>query len=404
MQPPSEVADSMPHNDISIDGFTTPTRIMNYFLQTAGPPSEPSQEACRLNTRDSTSVYAGNDELATLLAQGTDFILQGNVPMSTIPFVEEASSVQHDDNAHYETPENVGATSDARLDESHVSQTPSSPLRSRGVLAPPPPLLPTSSPGEPSAWASGLVRTSQQSQSELPGTTIPATQLPERAGSEPPFPKRLKSTCLHQEEKGHGLGRSTSDVLPRASRESAAQLQMPATDLAAPATQIIDWSHEMQLISAEPPPANHTLGPRVPMKLELLMRSFGIEGRYKPKFQARKMREYERGYWLLDLEGWDQKGKIETWGFLGNYIRKDGFAGWGTRACRAENWTWIRLYGWEHIAGELYILLYVASYRRLKAMEVTWYDGAGKALIVVGARSDKNILNKSEGAIGTGWR
>lgn len=212
----------------------------------------------------------------------------------------------------------------------------------------------------------------------------------------------MKTTFPHT--KSPNLGRSSSDGLPRGlTKESAALPQTLAKDLAAPGVQSIDWSHETQLISVEPPPANHKLGPRVPVKLELLMTKFGMEGRYKPKFQARKLRDYERGYWLLNLDGWDQKGKIVTWGFLGNYIHKDGFAGWGTRACRDVDWKWLRLYGWEHIAGELYILLYVASYRRLKAMEITWYDGAGKELIVAGARSEKRILDWSDGMVGTEW-
>lgn len=427
VQPPSEVADSMPDNDIRIEGFTTPTRIMQYFLQTAGPPSSDLSASPEAGRRDATSIYAGNNDLTTLLGRSTGSILKGNSHNSTDQVTGEASalrptnyegstditnllargtntiihhdytptaligekqaSFQHNDDVSYETPEIDKPTSESRMDISHVSQTPSSPLQSRRAPRP----FPTTSSGDSKTRSPGLVRTHQQSQTELSGITIPATQLPERADSEPPSAKRLKRT--HLQGNSPGLNRSISDILPRGSRQSSTPQQPRAKDLPASATQqTIDWSHETQLTSVEPPPANHKLGSRVPVKLELLMRNFGTEGRYKPKFQARKLREYERGYWLLGLNAWDHRGKVETWGFLGNYIRKDGFAGWGTRACRDEDWKWIRLYGWEHIAGELYILLYVASYRRLKAMELTWYDGAGKELIIVGARSDKSIL------------
>jgi hypothetical protein len=111
--------------------------------------------------------------------------------------------------------------------------------------------------------------------------------------------------------------------------------------------------------------------------------------KYRPKYQARDMRPFERGYWLMRLDGWEFEEKVKAWGFLGNYIRRDGKAGWGTRACRDESWGWIRLYGWEHIAGELYILLYVASYRKLKFMEVKFYGAAGDVLIVVGPRGTR---------------
>ncbi|KAJ4394717.1 hypothetical protein N0V93_003936 [Gnomoniopsis smithogilvyi] len=412
----------MPDNDIRIEGFTTPTRLIRYFLQTAGPPSDELLASQEADPRDATSVYAGNDDLTTILARGTDSILKGDDHASTAqsaekpsalqpsnyegstgitklltrstntviqhddpstaPVTEDGRSFQNQDGVCCETPENDKTTSEARMDESHVSQTPSSPLPPRE--APPPPVRLS---GRLRDRSSDHSRARQQSQSGVSGITIPATQLPERAGTEPPSSKRLKT-----------IGRSVSDILPRGSRESPVPLQSLAKGLTVEQKQTTDWSHQTQLISVEPPPANHKLGPRVPVKLELLMRNFGIEGRYKPKYQARKLREYERGYWLLDLDGWDHRGKVETWGFLGNYICKDGFAGWGTRACRDEDWRWIRLYGWEHIAGELYILLYVASYRRLKAMELTWYDGAGKDLIIVGARSEKSILNWSEGS------
>lgn len=147
-----------------------------------------------------------------------------------------------------------------------------------------------------------------------------------------------------------------------------------------------DWAHETQLISTEPAAANHRLGPRAPQHLEKLAESMQMGRKYRPKYQARDMRPFERGYWLMRLDGWEFEEKVKAWGFLGNYIRRDDKAGWGTRASRDESWDWIRLYGWEHIAGELYILLYVASYRKLKFMEIKYYGAAGDVLIVVGPR------------------
>lgn len=434
VQPPSEVADSMPDNDIRIEGFTTPTRLMSYFLQTQGPPSDELFISQEIDGRDATSVYVGNDDLIALLANGTGSILERNklvqaaeqsdalLPTNknrnpnltnvlargadaiaydnnthNAPISEVAGSFQHNDDIQYVTPEHDKTTSDSRMDESHISQTPSSPLQSQGA----PPSTNRLSEDSTRTRSSKRLRTSPQSPSELPGITIPATQLPERAGTEPPSSKRLKTPPPpFVSSSSHVLERSTSDILPRGSKESAAPVQAPFNDPSATATQDVRWSHETQLVSAEPSPSNHKLGSQAPLKLELVMHKFGLDGRYKPKFQARKLRQHERGYWLVDLNGWDHPGKLEAWCYLGNFICKDGFAGWGTRACRDEEWTWIRLYGWEHIAGELYILLYVASFRRLKAMELTWYDGAGKELIVVAARSNKSLLDLSKGSIG----
>ncbi|KAI3390248.1 hypothetical protein diail_11041, partial [Diaporthe ilicicola] len=88
-----------------------------------------------------------------------------------------------------------------------------------------------------------------------------------------------------------------------------------------------DWSHETQLISTEPAVATHRLGPRAPQHLEALAATMDMRRRYQPKYQARAMMPFERGYWLLRLDGWKFEQKVQTWGFLGNYIRREDKAG-----------------------------------------------------------------------------
>lgn len=153
----------------------------------------------------------------------------------------------------------------------------------------------------------------------------------------------------------------------------------------------------MYLNSPDPPPSNHRLEPETTPKLEKLVKDIG--NRYQPIFPSSssppKMRTYERGYWLLPIADWPHYDKLRAWGFLGNIICRDQEATWGTRACRDNEWTWLRLYGWEHLAGELYLLLYMASYRRLKFLEIAWYDGKGEVLIVVRARAEQRALETS---------
>lgn len=381
VQPPSEVADSMPDNDISLDSFTTPTRVLRYHLQTVGSPSEASPE---LGRKQMTTIYDGENDMTSLLARDTTEIRDGANVLSAPASREKDGPGERTIQSHHSTPEVQQTSSEDRSDSTHVTQTPSSPLRSRGALRP-------HVQPDNSSWTrrKRTVTSSWSSESEIADIIIPSTQLPERADSEPPPPKRRKSNNL--EERAHGLARSSSDVLPRGSKQNRDPQPDMTDGMAVLEAPSLDWSDTTELVSIEPSTANHKLGPRAPAFLEDFCKKFGTKHRYKPHFQAREMQPYERGYWLLTMDGWAQEARVKTWGFLGNYIRRDSAAGWGTRACRDDGWNWIRLYGWEHIAGELYILLYVSSWRRMKYMDITWYDGAGKELIIVGARGEKSI-------------
>ncbi|KAK7745316.1 hypothetical protein SLS53_002812 [Cytospora paraplurivora] len=377
--PPSEVPDSMPYNDISVPAFCSPTKVLHYYLQTREPQSESPAGSSSQPTEVSKNVFDG-----TVPQEAYD----------TVVFTGE--SPNRPKRPAKKIPRCVGSYKPApaepiQIDVVHggrTCDTPSSASRLRKEGAKPPiPLL-------PEAGASlNSIQATPQSRKVIDNTTIiPSTQVRERAESDPPSSKRHKRGP--PKEDVPALGRSASDVLPRGSNHGA-DLQ-PVTEAKEESSHHVlenpDWSHVTQIISAEPSVGNHSLGPRPPASLERLAEDGEMKRRYRPSYQARKMRPYERGYWLVKLDGWEHQEKVAFWGFLGNYIRRDGNAGWGTRACRDESWSWMRLYGWEHIAGELYILLYVASYRLLKCMELRFHDGAGDVLIVVGARSDRRSL------------
>lgn len=286
--PPSEVPDSMPDNDIRAPAFNTPTRVLNFFLQSTGQLPQSSGGASGEDPEGGRNVSSGN------LSRAAAF--------------------------------NVGSSPSARTSKSHALQGPASIKYGNDV-----------------------------------GVDVDDVTVKDK---EPPG--------------------SDAAALPEVRRPTIPAT--PAANKSACAVDSNDWAHETQLISTEPAVASNRLGPRAPQHLEKLAGSMQMGKKYRPKYQARDMRPFERGYWLMSLVGWDFEEKVKAWGFLGNYIRRDDKAGWGTRACRDESWGWIRLYGWEHIAGELYILLYVASYRKLKFMEIKYYGAAGEVLIVVGPR------------------
>ncbi|KAG6363330.1 hypothetical protein INS49_008427 [Diaporthe citri] len=293
--PPSEVPDSMPDNDIRAPAFNTPTRVLNYFLQSieqaslsSGGASGEVLEGGR-NVGHNSLSHAAASEGLLVRGSGLDSSPSTRRPHGHAPQIPDPI-------------ETLGSVSDV-TEDCHADKAPS---------------------GSGSAVETVGHR-----------TTIPNT-----------LPENISAFVV---DSG-------------------------------------DWAHETQLISTEPAVANHRLGPRAPQHLEKLAESMQMGRKYRPKYQARDMRPFARGYWLMRLDGWNFEEKVKAWGFLGNYIRRDDKAGWGTRACRDESWDWIRLYGWEHIAGELYALLYVASYRKLKYVEVKYYGAAGDVLIVVGPR------------------
>lgn len=410
VQPPSEVPDSMPYNDLSLAGFTTPTRVLNYFLQTHGPLAASSQPSQLPATVAGAGALAEATATATYddgVGDSTMLLLQGAcAPGAHLPSSDTRSGPRA---------ANLSSVLDISSDRTHVTQTPSSLLRRNNPTI----THAQQHQEEEAAEADGrsgvvaaesrLVRSSDGSRSDGYNVVIPATQPVERADSEPPLAKRRRHnpTTPYTGEvyrEGDGLSRSVSDVLPQGITKHP--LLLPSSsqndllegainddnndETATTLPNILkgpDWSYHLELMSSDPPPTNAILGHKPTIFLEDMYRSAKGPKRYNPRFQARPLRPYERGFWTLSLADWPVEAKRRTWQFLGNYIRKDEKAGWGTRACRDQGWDWLRLYGWEHIVGELYILLYVASERRTKYVEMVWRDGAGEVLIIVGARA-----------------
>ncbi|KAL5347466.1 hypothetical protein ACLOAV_007778 [Pseudogymnoascus australis] len=128
--------------------------------------------------------------------------------------------------------------------------------------------------------------------------------------------------------------------------------------------------------------------------------------RFRPVFQIREIRKHERGYWGIDVDdgelGWDDRAREKTWEFLREYIGR-GKAGWGVWCVRegggahigegsedggqlqklgSEGEQW-RIYCWGEIVSEVYLLLYLASSRRIRSAGACWYDGGGECVVTM---------------------
>jgi hypothetical protein len=119
--------------------------------------------------------------------------------------------------------------------------------------------------------------------------------------------------------------------------------------------------------------------------LARLARELDLPKRYKPESQARALRPFERGYWLVDCSAWEPELKRSAWGFLTDYLGK-GAAGWGTSCKRDREFSWIRLYCWGCVTGHMYLVLYLMSKRRVLYTGTRWIGAEGREVVVMGAR------------------
>ena len=120
--------------------------------------------------------------------------------------------------------------------------------------------------------------------------------------------------------------------------------------------------------------------------------------RYDPACITRQLRKDERGYWSIslpdDIGGWNENLREETWKYLEKIVAK-GRAGWGVHLYRAlwngtekeaewkgEEW---RVYCWGEIVGQVYLLLFLASSRKVRGLGATWVDGGGDVVVKVGS-------------------
>ncbi|KFY20870.1 hypothetical protein V491_03359 [Pseudogymnoascus sp. VKM F-3775] len=126
--------------------------------------------------------------------------------------------------------------------------------------------------------------------------------------------------------------------------------------------------------------------------------------RFRPLLQSREIRKHERGYWGIDVRddevGWDDRAREKMWEFLRKYIGR-GKAGWGVWCVRGdrhggegdedrrqvqkagpeeEQW---RIYCWGEIVSEVYLLLYLASSRRVRSAGACWFDGGGECVVTM---------------------
>lgn len=359
--PPSIIEDSNPDNNISIARYSSPTRILEHYLQ----GFDSSQSNATQSVRPDPLSSPTNPPVTTALPH---------------PVAGRACAL----------PAHPSHTLDPSLAVVPQTPTPSVLKRSRPLdlskAASEVAVIPSSAPSERTAHESPareVTRSALEGVIPLAGTDIIiASSLPSstadlgrssRADSEPPPPtKRQKRVFTGLST--NALGRSSSDIGPRQDRVKRTQL-----DRRQRAHQTLDG---LEIHSPTPPVSCEDLDVAhvVTKSLEKLAHDLDIKRRFQPKHQARELRTFERGHWAVDCSAWSDSVKQDTWAFLTNYIG-NGVGGWGIWCRRDAGFTWIRLYCWGCVVGHMHLLLYIASKRQLNYNATTWVGGDGEVII-----------------------
>ncbi|RYP65294.1 hypothetical protein DL771_008363 [Monosporascus sp. 5C6A] len=340
---PSVVDDSVPENSATVTIFTSPTRVLEHYLQ-AFDNSSPSH--VRSSGGSSGEIIAGTPVQFQRISGKDQGRLQQHLSTTVIPQTPfQASAAQ----ARRYMPASVASNNDGGITQV-----------SRGT-------------GFTGEQANGEVidETTLMSSFELP--------LVGRADSEP-LPAR-KPRLMEANVSPHNLVRTSSDMGPRTSGRKSRVVTVSFLP-----------SHgfkyeSLELYAPEPPISVSPvkLGDLITPNLERLAKSLEAEKPFRPREQPKELRPTERGYWLLDCSTWSAKLKRDAWAFLANYVGT-GTAGWGVSCRRDADFRWLRTYCWGVIVPHIYLLLYLATQREILFTGTSWVDGEGKTAIIMGTR------------------
>ncbi|PHH70933.1 hypothetical protein CDD82_6827 [Ophiocordyceps australis] len=174
------------------------------------------------------------------------------------------------------------------------------------------------------------------------------------------------------------------------------------------------------IVPPSPPPGITHIYPQDLIPDELAKMTDYLSPRFRPVFLRPLTDPLERGYWLINCSLWPRQARHAAWTFLDKYL-SSGLAGWGVwcrrRSPRAsatncttkntyddddddndddyndynddyndyndDNDDWIRLYCWACVVKHMYLLLYIASERRLKTIHAAWIDANGETVLEV---------------------
>ncbi|KAI0535734.1 hypothetical protein GGR58DRAFT_425200 [Xylaria digitata] len=336
--PPSIVQDSHLTNHADFSSLTSPTRVLENYLQYFESPSDPPRQ-------DSQGSRAAASYRNSTRYEDRRFSPRNRVPCTPhmIPCTPRARS-------------KTGISSDGKeKSESQAGSNPRQQLEAPVV----------------DAFDDAIIEETTFLSSSRPSALT-------RADSAPP-PRLCQVESI---TSPRALPRASSDIGPRtsASHEAAVTINFLSSH---------GFTYEsLEIRPPEPPTSEPAIEPQelITQGLQKLGHDIGLPSRFRPKEQTRELRPYERGHWLLDCSSWQPWLKRNAWAFLANYIGT-GIAGWGVWCKRDHDFREVRAYCWGSVVAHIYYVLWLSSHREIAFTGSAWIDAEGAKVIVMEPRA-----------------
>ena len=354
-QTPSTIADSQPENNIVLAEFSSPTRILELYLQQIESSEEPSPER-RRHARgfDATSPQ----QLGTLQKQS--LLSQSPIANSTTSGEPSSPSPQRP------TVAVLPHIPQVRKQVPSFSQDPGISLKRRHL---------DSSPTEVQTSSSAPVTGTTKAPIIISSSTTNSSKR-----------KRIELSQIEQVTQSRESNGSTENPQVEGMNRSIEVTPSQVTKVAS-SFQSSQRPSFASILEVRPPPppissANMTEDILITESLHQLVRKMPIEKFFYVESQTRVLRPMERGYWLISCKTWKEELRRSNWDFLGGFIAQ-GKAGWGVWCVRDENFETVRVYCWGCVVAHIYMLLFMSSERKVKGIGASWIGGDGEAVIIM---------------------
>ncbi|KAI0508399.1 hypothetical protein F5B22DRAFT_404370 [Xylaria bambusicola] len=335
--PPSIVQDSHPLNHAGFSSLTSPTRVLESYLQYFESPSTSPRQASQ-----SSRLIDLHD--CTPRCSSRHFSQRNHVPRTQlIPCTPQ--------------PKNTAELPFARnqVSESQTSRH----------------SIPQSESLVDNAFNDTIIEESAFLSSPRLATLI-------RADSEPVAKLRRLGPVANP----HALARASSDIGPESSTN-----RKPGVTVSFLSSHGFTYE-SLEIRSPEPLTSELFIESQelITRGLEKLGHDVDLPLRFRPSEQRRELRPSERGYWLVDCSSWEPQLKLNAWAFLANYIGT-GMAGWGIWCKRDHDFEEIRTYCWGSVVAHIYYVLWLSSHREIVFTGCCWVDADGARVITMSPRS-----------------